>query len=118
MSRPKKPRNVCGLPVNRAYGPLDAASSAETVELAVDEFETIRLIDHLGLNQEECAERMGVARTTVQSIYSEARRKLAVSLVEGRPLRIVGGRYRLCEHRDSCCRRSCRRLGGPGRSGP
>ena len=36
---------------------------------------------------------MGVARTTVQRIYAQARRKLAVFLVEGRPLQIGGGSY-------------------------
>ena len=39
---------------------------------------------------------MGVARTTVQRIYAQARRKLAVFLVEGRPLQIGGGSYALC----------------------
>ena len=53
-------------------GPLDGAP-AENVVLAVDEYETIRLIDLLGLTQEECAGQMGVARTTVQALYEAAR---------------------------------------------
>ena len=73
----------------------------EAVELTVEEYEALRLMDYLGLNQEEAAAQMGVARTTVQRIYAQARRKLAVFLVEGRPLQIGGGSYALCPQ-ESC----------------
>ena len=65
--------------------------------LTGEEYETIRLIDLEGCSQEECAGSMEVARTTVQAIYSEARRKLAAALVYGRPVQVAGGNYRLCE---------------------
>ena len=67
----------------------------------MEEYEAIRLIDLLGCTQEECAAQMGVARTTVQRIYAQARQKLAVFLVEGRPLQIGGGSYALCPQ-ESC----------------
>ncbi|MDN5357096.1 MAG: uncharacterized protein PWR17_265 [Candidatus Methanomethylophilaceae archaeon] len=111
MPRPKKWRNVCCLPESREYGPLDRDFGAdEAIKMTVEEFEAVRLIDHVEMSQEECAERMCVSRTTVQDIYSKARRKLACSLVEGAPLIIEGGRYRICEHSEGCCRRkACRR---------
>ena len=56
------------------------------VALALEELEAIRLLDLLGCTQEECAEQMGVARSTVQQVYDAARRKLALALVEGREL--------------------------------
>ncbi len=64
--------------------------------MEVDEYETIRLIDLEGLTQEECSEQMNIARTTVQRIYSEARKKLADALVNGKALRIEGGDYKIC----------------------
>lgn len=80
----------------------------EPVQMTVDEYETIRLIDLEGLNQEACASQMNVARTTVQGIYTEARRKLALALVDGRTLYIEGGDYRLCDGQGNCCRqKSC-----------
>ena len=67
----------------------------EPVILTVEEFEAIRLKDHEGLNQTESAKRMNVSQPTFQRIYESARKKIADSLVNGRPIRIEGGHYRL-----------------------
>ena len=69
----------------------------EAVVLTVDEYETIRLIDREGFSQEECGEYMQVARTTVQQIYTCARKKIATAIVDGLPIRIQGGNYQICE---------------------
>lgn len=98
MPRPRKCRRVCCLPGRRAFGPLgERGGEQKAVTMTVDEFEAIRLIDHERLSQEECAERMNVARTTAQAIYSSARMKLAEFLVDGRELTISGGNYVLCD---------------------
>lgn len=104
MSRPPKSRKICYYPQNLEFGPLHGAPDKEQVILPIDEYEAIRLIDLEGLSQEACCERMEIARTTVQKIYESARRKLAQVLVEGRPLRIEGGSYRLCTGHDQACR--------------
>jgi len=77
--------------------------SAEIIFMTVDEYETIRLIDLEEMTQEECAEKMDVARTTVQRIYNGARKKLAKSLVEGNILKIQGGDYKLCDKSELLC---------------
>ena len=96
MPRPIKCRKVCGIPLIREFTPVNGSGRAPVI-LTVDEYETIRLIDKEGLSQEECGALMEVARTTVQQIYTSARRKLADSLVDGRPLTNDGGEYRLCD---------------------
>ena len=79
------------MPENTRFGPLDLdADQKQQVKMTVDEYETLRLIDLEGLTQEECARQMNVARTTVQGIYMEARKKMAESLVNGRELLIEG----------------------------
>ncbi|RVU55429.1 DUF134 domain-containing protein [Anaerosphaera multitolerans] len=110
MARPIKWRRVCCLPEKNTFGPLDSPPNAERcVTMTIDEYETIRLIDFEGFTQEECAKQMNVARTTIQGIYSEARKKLAEFLVEGKVLSIEGGEYRLCEGLGKGCGRGCRR---------
>ncbi|MDI9509963.1 MAG: DUF134 domain-containing protein [Clostridiales bacterium] len=110
MSRPIKWRKVCGLPESNKFGPLDLSiEERDYVNMTVDEYETIRLIDLEGFTQEECAKQMNVGRTTVQGIYVEARRKLAQSLIDGKVLVIEGGEYRLCDDLVNGCGRGCRR---------
>ena len=110
MPRPRKCRRVCALPETVSFGPVGACpSEQEPLIMSVEEFETIRLIDHMGMDQAECAQRMSIARTTVQRIYNDARYKLAEFLVSGRPLTIGGGDFKLCEHRCAgCARGQCR----------
>ncbi|MDR1550427.1 MAG: DUF134 domain-containing protein [Hungatella sp.] len=110
MPRPMKWRKVCCLPESNRFGPLGLpADATNCVNMTVDEYETIRLIDLEGFTQEECAKKMNVARTTVQGIYIEARKKLAESLVNGKVLLIEGGEYRLCDGMGNGCGRGCRR---------
>lgn len=106
-------RRVCCLPESNSFGPLGVAADSENfVKMTVDEYETIRLIDLEDLTQEECAEQMNIARTTVQGIYNSARKKLAQSLVKGKVLFIEGGEYRLCDGRGmGCGHRGCQRHG-------
>ena len=113
MARPVKRRRVGGLPPVGAFRP-EGGPGGPVIEVTVDEYEAVRLIDLLGLTQEECAAQMNVARTTVQAIYDSAREKLARMLAEGRPLAVQGGTYDLCGQAEHCCGRRCRRRGGGG----
>ena len=111
MPRPRKWRRVCKLPRCKSFCPENETHDGR-VEMMVDEYETIRLIDFEGLTQEECAEQMDIARTTAQAIYASARKKLAKCIVEGMALVISGGEYRICEHENGhcghyCCRMNC-----------
>lgn len=111
MPRPRKWRKVCCLPESDQFGPLNNSNNKdEFIVMTVDEYETIRLIDLEEFTQKECADQMNIARTTVQGIYNNARKKLAESLVNGKVLRIEGGDYKLCGSIEkSCGRRGCGR---------
>lgn len=107
MPRPRKWRKVCCLPESNFFGPFNLMPNNEEsfVLMTVDEYEAIRLIDLERFTQEECAEQMNVARTTVQRIYNDARIKLADCLVNGKFLKIEGGDYKLCDGLGNSCNR-------------
>lgn len=95
MARPSKARRVCRLPSFRRFLPAGVPVQRQ-VQLTVEEYESLRLIDYLGLTQQEAAAQMEISRSALQSTYAEARKKLAMFLVEGRQLEIQGGEYTLC----------------------
>ncbi|MDO4555519.1 MAG: DUF134 domain-containing protein [Lachnospiraceae bacterium] len=103
MPRPRKCRKVCSLPGNTEFVPKNGGRNQPVIVMTVDEYETIRLIDKQGFSQEECSNYMKVARTTVQLIYMSARKKIADALVDGMPLRIEGGDYRICDGKEEFC---------------
>ena len=101
MPRAEKKRRVCRMPKSIHFYAA-GAEKEHGITMTVEEYETIRLIDHLAFTQEECAARMQVSRATVQMIYAGARKKLARFLIEGIPLQIDGGDYILCSTPGSC----------------
>lgn len=84
MPRPKKQRTI------EVLDP-QTLNTNQKVILSLDEFEVIKLIDYDHLNQENCASHLKVSRTTVQRIYASARQKLALALIEKRPIEVSGG---------------------------
>ena len=95
MARPNKARRVCRLPQRTRFVPSEVAAP-QSVRLTVEEYEAVRLMDYLGLTQQQAAQQMQVSRSALQATYAEARKKLAMFLVEGRQLDIGGGEYALC----------------------
>ena len=103
MPRPRKFRKVCCMPKCQEFIPLHTQIDDKTVVLTIDEYEAVRLIDKEGFSQEESSTYMHIARTTVQQIYTNARKKIATALVEGLTLRIEGGDYQLCDGQEQYC---------------
>lgn len=101
MPRPQRCRRICNLPAHRRFAPEDGPRP-KAIQLSLDEYEAIRLMDREGLTHEQCAEVMQVSRTTVTEIYAAARSKLAGAIVEGRALVIEGGQVRVCDRKDPC----------------
>jgi predicted DNA-binding protein (UPF0251 family)/predicted Fe-Mo cluster-binding NifX family protein len=103
MKKTYKSRRVCDEPYCFEFHPVKSDNENSEIIMTVDEYETIRLIDLENLSQEECAGRMGIARTTAQMIYNNARKKLAEVLVFGHSLKISGGNYILCSGENPGC---------------
>lgn len=111
MSRPVKDRHVCCMPQLSKFSPTEMCFKSlpedDVINMSIEEYEVIRLIDYEGLTQEEAATQMNVARTTVQAIYAVSRKKLADMLIDGKYLHIKGGNYKLCPKNHKCNKGEC-----------
>lgn len=110
MARPSRCRRICAEPKYDAFMPC-GIKNAERVVLTVDEFETVRLVDHEKKTHEQCASLMNISRTTVTEMYERARMKIADCIVNGKVLHIAGGNYELCDGAAwKCCGKRCSRI--------
>jgi predicted DNA-binding protein (UPF0251 family)/DNA-directed RNA polymerase subunit RPC12/RpoP len=94
LARPTKWRRIENIPTIPFFVPSasDVAEIPENV-LKLEELEAVRLKDLEGLEQGECAEKMGVSRPTFQRILLAAREKITDSLVNGKTIHIEGGNF-------------------------
>ena len=89
MARPPKPRCVRCRPDALYFKPRGIPLiRLEEVVLEADEVEALRLADHQGLYHEDAAQEMGISRATFGRILSDARRKVAEAIIQGKALRI------------------------------
>lgn len=94
MARPRKCKQVGFLPSIVHFKPQGVAlNSLETVELTVDELETIRLCDKKQLSQTHAAQEMNVHQSTLQRTLTRAREKISDALLGGKAIKITGGDY-------------------------
>jgi len=105
MPRPMKLRQVTATPAVTFFKPAGVPlSMLESVTLALEEVEAIRLKDIEDLHQEECAQRMGVSRGTFHQVLKSARAKLADAILGGKAIRVEGGAFAFPGARFRCRR--------------
>ena len=61
--------------------------------MTFEELESLRLKDMKGLEQNDCAEAMGLTRQTFQRVLQSGRQKVAAALVQGQTIVIEGGNF-------------------------
>lgn len=105
MPRPRKRRRVGFMPKVTYFQPVGLDEQIREELITVDEIEALRLKDVEGLDQEDCAELMGVAQSTFQRILTAARKKLSTAILDGKAIRIEGGDYKLVPYKLEC--RNC-----------
>ena len=101
MARTKKPRTICAKPTFCRFVPADA-SAQDSVCLAFDEYEVLRLHDLEHLTQEDAARQMQVSRPTVAEMLSSAHEKIADALVNGKQIRLVQQGCEVCAIGKAC----------------
>lgn len=107
MSRPQRCRRVCEEPKYTFFSP-DGQTTEHQINLTIDEFEVIRLVDYHKMTHRQCAEQMEISRTTVTEIYESARYKIADAFIHGKTLQITGGNYHICSGSETAlCGKHC-----------
>ncbi len=94
MPRPKRPRHIESHPDITSFTPDGIPFNGEII-LSIDQFEAIRLIDYLRLDQSQAAEQMNVSRQTFGRILKQGRYNLSKALVTGKRLMVTGGCFKL-----------------------
>jgi predicted DNA-binding protein (UPF0251 family) len=103
MPRPVRCRRVSFLPNVTYFKPAGIPLSVlEEVRLSVEEAESMRLKDIEGLEQEQCAERMNISRPTFQRVLMSGRRKITDALLNGKAIKIEGGRFEMALSQFKC----------------
>lgn len=96
MGRPHKLRRIEFPPKFSSFKPPQIPmTDLEEIQLSVDEYEAIRLADYDDLNHEEAAVKMQISRPTFTRIIESAHKKISIALVEGKAIRIQGGKFEI-----------------------
>lgn len=89
MPRFKKKRCCRKIDDNKTFKPVGfAMKELSNVNIALDEFEAMRLCDLEGKNQIEASEVMGISRGTIQRLLESGRKKLADALLNSKAINI------------------------------
>jgi predicted DNA-binding protein (UPF0251 family) len=103
MGRQPLWRRVGFIPQVTHFKPAGVPSAqSQEIYLAVEEAEALRLKDLEGLQQEACAQRMSVSRTTFARVLTSARQKMADALLNGKAIKIEGGNFEMAARRFMC----------------
>jgi uncharacterized protein len=103
MGRRQMWRKVSFIPPITYFKPVGKALAAPgEVNLLIEEAEAIRLKDLEGLEQEGCARKMNISRTTFSRVLDSARQKVADALLNGKAIRIEGGNFEMSVRRFRC----------------
>lgn len=92
MPRKKRLRKVVAPPGFKGYRPYGVNNDLKKcIELLYEEYEALKLADYDLMNHQEASQLMGISRPTFARIYENARRKIAMALVETREIITIYG---------------------------
>ncbi|MFA9391811.1 MAG: DUF134 domain-containing protein [Prolixibacteraceae bacterium] len=104
MPRQYRLRKIVAPPRFSGYKPYGCIQHDESpVELLYEEYEALKLADYKFMNHQEAALLMGISRPTFARIYENARRKIALALVETREIITASGNSYSEKKWFNCC---------------
>jgi len=122
MPRPRRFRRVWFEPTITYFKPSGIRMiNLEEIILTVTELEAVRLVDLESMDQIKAAKKMNISQPTFNRLLSSAKKKIADALVNGKAIRIQGGRFKMVRPRGERFRAGPGgrgRMGGPRAAGP
>ena len=92
MGRHTRLRQVKDPPHNFYF---QSENDNSSVGLNIAEFEALRLKHYISLTQKSSADTMGVSQPTFSRILEKAHEKITQALIEGKDIRVYGGKINL-----------------------
>jgi len=91
--RPKKYRIVKVDPKIAQFSPRGKPGRPDELDISMEEYESLRLADYMGLPQKEAAKSMHISQQTFSRILNKAHKNIAYGLINGNTIKIQGGHY-------------------------
>ena len=91
--RPRKKKIVREQPRIEHFSPRGRPGRPDEVVVAMEEYESIRLHDYLGMAQKDAALMMGISQQSFSRIVRRARQKVSDAIVNAKIIRIEGGDF-------------------------
>ncbi|MBF0521718.1 MAG: DUF134 domain-containing protein [Candidatus Omnitrophica bacterium] len=99
--RQKKVRYVQEMPKIAQFSPRGKPGRPDEAELLIDQFESIKLHDYQGYDQDQGAQIMGISRPSFGRILRQGHKIVADALVNAKTLRIRIGDVQVGVHQHS-----------------
>ena len=95
IGRPAKTRYIKAEPAVSQFSPRGKPGRPHEIELSFDEYESLRLADYKKMPHNTAGKVMGISRQTFERILTKARNKVADGIVNGKIIRIEGGKVKV-----------------------
>jgi len=91
--RPRKKKVIHQQPRIDHFSPRGRPGRPDESVITLEEYESLRLHDYLGMRQQHAAEMMHISQQSFSRIVREARKKVSDALVNAKIIRIEGGDF-------------------------
>jgi uncharacterized protein len=95
VGRPVKTRYIKAQPEVAQFSPRGKAGRPNETDLTMDQYEALRLADYKLTPHNTAGKVMGISRQTFERILKKARNKVADAIVNGKIIRIEGGKVKV-----------------------
>jgi uncharacterized protein len=95
VGRPVKTRYIKAQPEVAQFSPRGKPGRPNEIDLAMDQYEALRLADYKLMTHNAAGKVMGISRQTFERILKKARNNVADGIVNGKIIRIEGGKIKV-----------------------